>query len=229
MSIRRFANNDDCVEVFIKNARKKELLKSDNGIFCAMRTWNQSAESGYMKQIEDEYQKFSSALLKNSTRTLSISENRIISKMFALWNCRWHWDRKKISNQRIEGTLGLAFNSTKDDRELLEKNGINTIYESDGDFLKSSRDLISPQILMNIQSVTNELNSWLLTESSHGQFIFPDNSKNIDILPLSPTQCFIHGYTERKISLKDLIHINQNSILTSEKYYFAKNINECPT
>jgi hypothetical protein len=31
------------------------LAKSNDGIFCAMRAWDQRAERGYMKRIEDEF------------------------------------------------------------------------------------------------------------------------------------------------------------------------------
>jgi hypothetical protein len=34
---------------------KVRLAKPNDGIFCAMRAWDQQAERGYMKRIEDEF------------------------------------------------------------------------------------------------------------------------------------------------------------------------------
>ena len=34
---------------------KVGLAKPNDGIFCAMRAWDQRAERGYMKRIEDEF------------------------------------------------------------------------------------------------------------------------------------------------------------------------------
>ena len=34
---------------------KVRLAKPNDGIFCAMRAWDQRAERGYMKRIEDEF------------------------------------------------------------------------------------------------------------------------------------------------------------------------------
>jgi hypothetical protein len=55
-SIERFADTTGKVEVWLRRSDKTFRASPDNPLFCARRTWDQRAESGYMKAIEDEFQ-----------------------------------------------------------------------------------------------------------------------------------------------------------------------------
>ena len=52
-SIARFADTTGCVEVYLIKQNKVVRLKPDDKLFCAKRVWDQRAESGFMKEIED--------------------------------------------------------------------------------------------------------------------------------------------------------------------------------
>ena len=54
-SIARFADSNGVVHVHIVRAGRTAFLTPEDSIFCARRTWDERAESGFMKKIEDVY------------------------------------------------------------------------------------------------------------------------------------------------------------------------------
>jgi hypothetical protein len=56
-SIKRFTNESGRVSVHDLCVNNSFSAKPDNPIFCARRAWDERAETGYMKRIEDEFQK----------------------------------------------------------------------------------------------------------------------------------------------------------------------------
>lgn len=229
-SIKRFSREDGSVDIYITKDKNKIRFKPENSFFCAMRVWNQNAESGYMKDIEDQYQKLIVNLVKRPSRDITTNENRVISEMFALWNCRWNIDRQPLPQIKYKNVKALAFNPNKEERERLEKVGISPIYEENNEFTIAKRDILAPIIRLNIIRVVEELegSNWKLVESAHGQFIFPDNAKNIDYMPVTPKFCLIHCAAYNQIYYKDLTALNNNSISNSVKYFFANDLKNCP-
>jgi hypothetical protein len=55
-SIRRFANSKGVVCLYYKPRDKTRWAKPNDPLFCARRVWDQRAETGYMKRIEDAFQ-----------------------------------------------------------------------------------------------------------------------------------------------------------------------------
>jgi hypothetical protein len=82
-SIARFANTEGRVSLHDLARSKVRFPKPDHDIFCAKRAWDQRAERGYMKEIEDEFKASPRKLLMASSRrlaklkrTLSITSTR---------------------------------------------------------------------------------------------------------------------------------------------------------
>ena len=65
MSIDRFSNEDGVVQINNLAAEKVHFVKPVDKLFCASRVWDQRAESGYMKSIEDEFQKLANRIIDN--------------------------------------------------------------------------------------------------------------------------------------------------------------------
>lgn len=63
-SIARFADAEGRVSLHDLARRKVRLAKPNDNIFCAMRAWDQQAERGYMKRIEDEFQHLASKVIE---------------------------------------------------------------------------------------------------------------------------------------------------------------------
>ena len=90
-SIDRFANEDGKVYVHLIRDAKIVSLSPANHIFCVRRIWDQRAESGFMKKIEDAYQELADRIAAGRLiRRLSHREREIVTDMYALWNIRWH-------------------------------------------------------------------------------------------------------------------------------------------
>jgi len=51
----RFAASDGLVEVHLRDGRSQRL-PTDNQLFSVDRLWDQRAEAGYMKSVEDNFQ-----------------------------------------------------------------------------------------------------------------------------------------------------------------------------
>ena len=98
------------------------FLKSDDNNFCALRTWNQKAESGFMKGVEDAYQNLADQIASGQiVRRLKRDETQVITDMYVLWHCRWHWNKNPIGDQALRGVLGLPTNTPKMNRNCWRK------------------------------------------------------------------------------------------------------------
>ena len=62
-STARFAGQKGNVELFLNSLDKVIQAKPSNEIFCAEKSWDQKAESGFMKKIEDDFQALAGRIL----------------------------------------------------------------------------------------------------------------------------------------------------------------------
>ena len=185
-SIERFANSDGRVHVHLIEHDKTEFLKPDEYIFCARRTWDQRAESGYMREIEDKYQEFAEKLAAGKiVRRLNSREKNVVTDMYLLWNCRWHWNKCPLEDQEVKDVLSVAHEYSKDDQELLEKNSATVIKP---DRTISGRHLTGYKIQQNIINERKHLCgcSWGILKSREAEFVVPDTAAHRIILPVTP-------------------------------------------
>ena len=223
-SIDRFANDQGVVCVHILKTSKTITLRPDDPIFCARRTWDERAESGFMKEIEDTYQDFADRVAAGKVvRRLSDIERKIVTDMFALWNIRCLWKNKPLDDTKIVGALGTRHNLSLDDQELLEKNHITAIRP---DASMDGRHFTGIQIQRNIFHVREVMNDahWGILKSRCGEFVVPDSCDNRVLLPLTPNLCFANIIGYRIVDSADLAKMNAQSMLTSKEYYFARNL-----
>lgn len=226
-SITRFVGTDNCVELYLIKQKKEIRVKADDHLFCAKRIWDQCAESGFMKKIEDTYQELAESVISGTTKTISNIEKSIVTNMFALWNIRTHRKENPIEDQKIEGIIDVASRYSKDEQEKLEKNHIGAIKP---DHTISGRHLNSGNIQLNLFKVQKQMSDaqWGILRASKGQFIVPDNFSNARILPVSPIICFFSQSTDEVISETEVREINKLAIVSSRNYYFANDLSKCP-
>lgn len=55
-SIDRFCNGNGVVDMYMFNHGKRRTAKPSDKFFCARRKWDERAEKGYGKDVEDEFQ-----------------------------------------------------------------------------------------------------------------------------------------------------------------------------
>jgi hypothetical protein len=224
-SISRFTKSDGRVSVYLLKQRKELRLKPDNQIFYAKRVWDQRAESGFMKDIEDKYQDLAEAITDGKIKTLTKNGNQIITDMYALWNIRANRKLNPIPDQQID-IIDVSTRLTKDEQESLEKNNIGYIKPN---HTIPGRQITGGKIQLNLFEIRKQMKDikWEIIRSSKGQFIVPDNFSNVMILPLSPTTCFIARSHNDIINDKDTSIINRLAIKNSNEYYFANDLSKC--
>ncbi|WP_456706879.1 hypothetical protein [Bradyrhizobium sp. USDA 4452] len=79
---------------------KSVRAKPNNPIFCADRSWDQRAETGFMKQIEDAFQAAVGTLLEGKAASVSAEARPAIDRMYSLWY--WRARYRDLESQEIE-------------------------------------------------------------------------------------------------------------------------------
>ena len=235
-SIARFANEKGAVQVLRKATGKRFHAKPADQIFCAQRVWNQQAEGGFMKDIEDDFQAFASAVLDDPTFRLGPQQFALINEFYCLWKIRAQWKKtERLADPSITSVssafevIGLRRNYTQDEQEQLEAAGIGYIRP---DLTISSRSMVTPAIRLNLSEAVRRMDgeSWKILRAMEGEFVVPDNFSKWRIVPLSPTACLCAHpeVTQSRLPPDGVAIINRLAIESSIDYYFARDLDECP-
>lgn len=225
-SIDRFLNEDGAVETYIKTADKNVLMSSENPIFCARRVWDQRAEHGYMKEIEDEFQALADTVINGDMTQFSDRENDLASSFFCLWDIRVHFRNNPIEDKKLQGIVGVEFDLSKDEEESLEKAGIGY---TKTDLSIPGRQIAGGTIQITLNRCRKQFNdaTWGILRSEGVDFIVPDRSA-IRMIPLNPMVCLYSPSRNKFIDSEEVAWINRMSIKPSFSYYFARELNRCP-
>ena len=223
-SIERFTDQSGVVQVYLIGEGKVKTLKADNPIFCAQRVWDQRSENTCKQEIEDPYQELADSIAEGPVkRCLRESEQQVVSKMYALWNIRWHWSKQQIADQIIKGVEGVAVKYSVDHQELLEKNHITPI-RSDASI--SKHHITGVQIQRNLIAACKELENtvWGIFKCRGGQLVVPDNCGKTLYLPVTPEICLTNFEGNRVATEQEFSAINERLKQNSETYYFANQL-----
>jgi hypothetical protein len=122
-SIARFADNSGRVCVTDKRRPLIRRAKPKDAIFCAKRAWDQRAEAGYMRTIEDEFQKLASEIIGGTVTEIGPREKGIIDRFWALWFVRARNQGLGVGEVQLRGVTGPGRRLSRDQEEKLEANG----------------------------------------------------------------------------------------------------------
>jgi hypothetical protein len=222
-SVARFVGPDGCVEVHLIEQIQRFKAKPSDQIFCAKRVWDQRAENGYMKDIEDKYQTFAESVVLRRTVTVARAEQEVVTDMFALWNIRNYRKDNPIEDVALDGVVAVLPETTKDDREKLEMKHVSTIRN---DKTIPGRQICGFHIQRNLMQIRKQLGdaSWGIVRACEGEFIVPDNCRSLVYLPVSPELCFLWDCEDRELSVSEVASINKSAIAGSRMWYFAREL-----
>jgi hypothetical protein len=229
-SILRFANTDGKVCVYLKSENKQFYADSNNELFCAKRVWNQRAETGWMKDIEGQFQELADAILTDRILDIDVKEAEKISSFFVLWYLRATYRFNPPADAQLNCINGDP-SLSKDQQEFLEKYHVGCIRP---DATMSGRDIADGQMQIRYFSAMNQLKTveWGILKALEGEIIVPDiflkGSQMIYIIPLAPTCCLISLKNNTFLDLEGVRNINKLSINWSQEYYFARDFSKCP-
>lgn len=225
--ISRFVNKDGFVHLHLKEQKKTISVKPDNQIFCARRRWNQIAEHGFMKEVENDYNRIVGQSILGVERKLTDSDHKCISLMYALWCVRERARRDPIEDQHVNGIQGVTKHYNKHDREMLETKGISVI---DPMLNIPGREIESIKIRLDVDQIVERIHSvqWGIIQSVNGEFIAPDCFNGSLIIPVAPDRCLMADNDDCMIDRDAVRNLNKVSIERSSEYYYARYLERCP-
>jgi hypothetical protein len=118
-SVARFADGTGTVCLFDKVRHRERKAKPDDDVFCAKRVWDRRAEGGYMKGIEDAFQKLAEEIIAGTVTTIDATQKGTIDAFFALWRLRADYKTANGDAISVKGVTGT--NWSKDQEEQFEK------------------------------------------------------------------------------------------------------------
>jgi len=219
-SIERFSGADGCVSVLLKRQGLRRL-RPNNEIFCAMRAWDESAERGYMRKIENKYQRLVDRLLVGDLHCTH-QDHKIITHMFVLWFLRFDFSVEPCGD--IESDL-VGTVIEKNHEEILEKNGYKYM-RVDG--IMPGRQIASIRIQMLIDRLLSPEIRWGIIKSELFEFCVPDTYGGLAMIPVNPKICFVAGKEDMVVHKDDVIQINKIALSNSINYVFARDFDHCP-
>jgi hypothetical protein len=208
-------------------ARHKIIpLKPNNRLFCACRAWDQRAEAGYMKRIEDEFQAIVAPIIDNKVEAVASEHKPVIDRMYALWYMRSRYRDLEGQEIPLKGIFGAAL--TKEQEENLEKNGYG--FARKGGTMPA-RQLNGMLLQMRIDDYDRQLvagvSRWGIISTQSGEFIVPDVPSQT-IIPLSPRLALVASAPDGVITDQNLTEINRAAMAASWEYFFARDLSKCP-
>ena len=175
-SIERFANQDGIVHVWLKEQGKSIPARPEDQVFCARWVWDQRAEDGFMREVEDAYEALAEEIVQGRiVRRLRPGENNAVTEMYALWLVRSKWRGSPLEDQPLENVIGLAHEFSQDEREGLEKIGVAVVGP---DFKLKGRHIASGVAQLDFFRLRSGLKQqrWAVLKTVGTEFVVPDVS-----------------------------------------------------
>ena len=220
-SIERFANQDGIVHVWLKEQGKSIPARPEDQVFCARWVWDQRAEDGFMREVEDAYEALAEEIVQGRiVRRLRPGENNAVTEMYALWLVRSKWRGSPLEDQPLENVIGLAHEFSQDEREGLEKIGVAVVGP---DFKLKGRHIASGVAQLDFFRLRSGLKQqrWAVLKTVGTEFVVPDVSDQ-PVLPLTPELCLVPGEGYRIAEHSRVSAMNARAVRESERYFFAK-------
>ena len=224
-SIKRFVDQSGRVSVSDKLRGQVRPRAPDDILFCARRAWDQRAEAGYMKQIEDRFQMTVQAIIDGQAATILPEQKPSIDSLFALCYMRARYRDLDAQEIQLSGIMGSELSKAQE--ENLEKNGY--LFTRTGGKIPA-RQLNGLQLQLRINGYAAELAAltrWGVIRAQAGEFIVPDVPVHT-VIPLSPTFALISPAPDGVIVEQNLAEINRSAMASSQAYFFARNLSHCP-
>ena len=224
-SMQQFVDKSGRVFVFDILRSKTRLARPKDMLFCAQRAWDQRAEAGYMKHIEDEFQKIVQPIISGQVNTLTPEQKPAIDSMFALWFMRTRYRRLDAQEIQLFGIHGDDL--TKTQEENLESNGY--VFARMGGKMPA-RQLNGVQLQMRIGQYARDLaglTGWGVIHVQSGEFIVPDVPSHT-IIPLTPKLALVASVPDGFVLEQNLAEVNSALKASSREYYFSRDLSKCP-
>jgi hypothetical protein len=225
-SIERFADADGRVAVHLLHRDKIVRVKPDNPLFCADRSWDQRAETGFMKQIEDAFQEAITPIVEGRAASISAEARPAVDRMYSLWYWRARYRDLESQEVDLKGIIGSDL--TLEQEENLESNGYMFARKSG---TMPARQLNGVTLMIRTNRFADHLADtiprWSVIRAQAGEFIGPDMPWH-GVLPLTPELALINAAPDGMITEQNLAQFNDAMRSLSEDHFFARDFARCP-
>jgi hypothetical protein len=223
-SIARFASGDDRVAVRFRDSGAERRFLPRDPLFCVHRGWDDGTERGFVKRIEDEFQKLAEEILAGRL-ALDQSQHLTITRFCLLWRSRFELKRDPQEDVQFRGIVPQKTSLTQAQQENLEGNGyIYALGNSMPGRHIAGILLRKEQLALTRTEVANT--EWAVVTSTSVEFIVPDTFGDLGAVPLSPKFCLTANDIGGLLPQDVCIDINQKAIEQSAQYYFARDFSK---
>lgn len=216
-SIARFAGPDGRVALFDLKRRASWRPAPDDQVFCARRVWDQRAETGYMRAIEDAFQDLAGRVTADPGRDLSPEDDDAAGRFFALWRGRAAYRSAPDGLIPLNGIEGDVL--TRDQEERLESRWTGFVRPGG----VPARQLYGLCIQRDIDALADRLSErrWGVLALAEGELIVPDSPER-PFIPLTPTLCLAWGHETGTILGEDAALLNRTFLAGCKDYWFCR-------
>lgn len=218
-SLLRFCDDRGTVEVFRRDGRAFHC-PPENPIFTAQRLWDQQAETGYPRQVEDAFQQAADSII--ASQAVDANNTEAVSNFYALLHLRRRLFEEPLASSPIENFVRISVQYDQDARERLEAHGVTTI-TNDGRFTSQSLN----GLMLLHQLVKNPIRKWVKTwgiieAAPDHQFVVADRLVRDLILPLTPRIVLRGNWPSQTLSPRRTERYNRMTIASAQLYYFRR-------
>jgi hypothetical protein len=225
-SIRRFTNTAGKVLLCDIVRQKVRPASPTDDMFVARRAWDQRAETGYMKKIEDAFQALADSVIEGSIGEINGEDAATVSNFYALWYFRARHRDPEAEEIQLQGIVGGG-ELSKIEEENLEMNGY-IFSRADGRI--PARFINGVTLQVSLYKFSRQIQAtaqWGILRTDDGEFIVPDTPAH-QIIPITPQLALGAPATGGLITFETLLNINRTFMTTSQRYFFTHDISRCP-
>lgn len=222
-SIARFTDDGEVSVVSLPYGSIKKR-HPEHGIFCVKRLWDQKAETTGSRRIEVTYQHIADAVV-NGRRTFTDEQQEAITEMFFLWTARHETKAEDREDIYANGITGSDFDL--DQQEILESNGCIFMLPG-GRMPRRFMNGISLRVRMDNDRIHAGPVHWGVLEAKEAEFIVPDTTGGVTLMPISPKLCFMGGQESLCLDFDAVAEANGLMRSRAEAYYFARDLRVSP-
>jgi hypothetical protein len=226
-TIARFCGRDGRVHVHFPKIGTARRLKPGDPRFCTMRSWDQKAESGFGKSIEDRYQVIAERLADRSLTSLAADMHGAMTEMYLLWRFRCLRARSPLPDIPINVAAPERC-LTLDEQERLEKGGV-MYFKPDGTLPGRTAAGVMLMTAIDREWVGGaHAMRWGVFRSNGPEFLVPDAFIDQPLLPVEPGVCLAAGAVDKELSLHEVAQVNREGLQAATEYWFAHDVDRCP-
>jgi hypothetical protein len=219
-SLERFADGDGCVQVRSVKTSNILTLRPTNEFFTLARVWDQRAETGWMKRIEDSFQTLADNILSGRIEFIAGDHAWTVAHFFSLWYWRSRQAPQLETEFRFNGLTGS--NLTLEEEERLEKNHV-MFTRADGRM--PSRFLTGIRLQVRVDQYAHQIKDWTwgVIQAQAGEFLMPDVPSH-GFVPLTPKAVLAANHPNGTVLKSNLKKINTSFLAYTWQYFVARNI-----